>query len=141
MCPHEFKGGHPLNTVPVTLTLTLTLCWVSGTMQVVPTLTVCRQSVRKSLIQAQVEGGSFVSQLIHQDVSDDGVESQAVVYEQHPDIASWLLEVAECCVKSCSDGILRRSVCSVGKLMWVQVWGETGLDVAQDEPLKAFYDN
>ena len=42
--------------------------------QVVPTLTVCGRSVRKFLIQAQIEGGeSDVGQLVHQDVRNDGV--------------------------------------------------------------------
>lgn len=41
---------------------------VGGEEQRGNTLTVCGWSVRKSLIQAQVEGESYVSQLIHQDV-------------------------------------------------------------------------
>ena len=66
-------------------------------------------------------GECDVGQLVHPDVRNDGVERRAVIYEQHPDIAPWLLEVAECGVESSSDGVLCRSVSSVGELMWVQI--------------------
>lgn len=77
------------------------------------------RAVSQEVLDPGTDGGgeSDVDELVHQDIRNNGVKCQAVVYEQHPNVTPWLLQVAKRCMKSCSDGVFHGSVSSVGELM------------------------
>ena len=70
---------------------------------------------------------------------DDGVESGAEVNKQHSDVCVCSLQMVECGVHCQGDSIVRRSVCPVCKLVWVQGAREAVLYVMEDQPLKTLH--
>ncbi len=70
----------------------------------------------------------FVSELLR----DDCVECWTEVYEQHPDIWVFFVQMCDGWVEGSGDGIIGRAVGPICKLEGVQGGGEDRLDVLHD---------
>lgn len=70
-----------------------------------------------------------------QPAGDNGIKCRAVINEEHSYVCPLLVRVCQCYMEGCGDSIFCGPVCSVNVL--VKVRWEGGLDVLQDQSLKA----
>ena len=87
-----------------------------------PTLTLSVRSVKKSLIQRQVECSISMSDSLSTSLWGRMV-LKAMKGEEQLSIAPLLLQVGQCSMEGCGHSVLSRSFSPVSELMWIKGGG------------------